>query len=79
MPLEQFASQLGLSELQLALGVIGVLSLIWVIVYNIRHARSKKQNIEVRIKHLLLRRILIPELIASLHCVLISQSLVLKY
>jgi hypothetical protein len=52
MPLEQFASQLGLSELQLALGVIGVLFLIWVIVYNIRHARSKKQNIEVRIESL---------------------------
>jgi hypothetical protein len=50
MPLEQFASQLGLSELQLALGAIGVLFLIWVIVYNIRHARKKKQSIEEHIE-----------------------------
>ena len=50
MPLEQFASQLGLSELQLALGVFGILFLIWVIVYNIRHARKKKQSIEERIE-----------------------------
>ncbi|MEY3724575.1 MAG: hypothetical protein RLZZ365_510, partial [Pseudomonadota bacterium] len=35
MPLDQFASQLGLSELQLALGVVGVLFLIWVVIYNV--------------------------------------------
>ena len=44
MPLEQFASQLGLSELQLALGVFGILFLIWVIVYNIRHAKKKDRK-----------------------------------
>ncbi|MEY3541035.1 MAG: hypothetical protein RL184_1108, partial [Pseudomonadota bacterium] len=32
MPLEKFASQWGLSELQLALGFIGLLFLVWVIV-----------------------------------------------
>lgn len=44
MPLEQFASQFGLSELQLALGLIGLLFLIWVIVYNIRNARRRNND-----------------------------------
>jgi hypothetical protein len=44
MPLEQFASQFGLSELQLALGLIGLLFLIWVIVYNIRNARRRNNE-----------------------------------
>jgi hypothetical protein len=44
MPLEQFASQFGLSELQLALGLIGLLFLVWVIVYNIRNARRRNSD-----------------------------------
>ena len=44
MPLEQFASQFGLSELQLALGFIGLLLLVWVIVYNIRNARGRNNH-----------------------------------
>lgn len=48
MPLEQFASQFGLSELQLALGFIGFLFLIGVIVYNIRNARLRSGQTALR-------------------------------
>ena len=50
MPLEQFASQWGLSELQLALGFIGFLFFIWVIVYNIRNAKGRRVNDVVRME-----------------------------
>ncbi|MEN9944870.1 MAG: hypothetical protein RLY18_828 [Pseudomonadota bacterium] len=50
MPLDQFASQLGLSELQLALGAVGVLFLTWVVIYNVRNARAKSKAIEERIE-----------------------------
>jgi hypothetical protein len=50
MPLEKFASQWGLSELQLALGFIGLLFLVWVIVYNIRNAKSRKGDEDLRIE-----------------------------
>ena len=50
MPLDQFASQLGLSELQLALGAVGVLFLIWVVVYNVRNARAKSNETEERVE-----------------------------
>lgn len=42
MPLDQFAAPLGLSELQLALAVIGVLFLVWVVIYNIRVKGNSK-------------------------------------
>lgn len=41
MGLEQIAAMLGLSELQFALGVIGILLLILVAVFNVRSARAK--------------------------------------
>lgn len=50
MPLDQFASQLGLSELQLALGAVGVLFLIWVVIYNVRNARAKSNETEERVE-----------------------------
>ncbi|MEY3207841.1 MAG: hypothetical protein RIS77_1215, partial [Pseudomonadota bacterium] len=50
MPLEKFTSQWGLSELQLALGFIGLLFLVWVIVYNIRNAKSRKGDEDLRIE-----------------------------
>ena len=50
MPREYFMSQWGLSELQLALGLIGFLFLIWVLVYNIRNAKARKANVEVRLE-----------------------------
>lgn len=50
MPLDQFSAQLGLSEFQLALGVVGVLFLIWVVVYNIRNAQKKTKIIQERIE-----------------------------
>ena len=46
MPLEKFAAQLGLSELQLALGAVGVLFLIWVVIYNLRNASAESKAIE---------------------------------
>jgi ZipA, C-terminal FtsZ-binding domain len=48
MPLDQFASQLGLSELQLALGAVGVLFLVWVVIYNVRNARAKSKASQER-------------------------------
>ena len=50
MPLDQFASQFGLSELQLALGAVGVLFLIWVVIYNVRNARAKSKVTEERVE-----------------------------
>ena len=50
MPLDQFASQLGLSELQLALGALGVLFLTWVVIYNVRNARAKSKVTEERVE-----------------------------
>ena len=50
MPLEQFSSQWGLSELQLALGFIGFLFFIWVIVYNIRNTKGRRGNDAVRVE-----------------------------
>jgi hypothetical protein len=50
MPLDQFAAQFGLSELQLSLGFIGALFLVWVLVYNIRNARAKVQKQDERIE-----------------------------
>jgi hypothetical protein len=50
MPLDQFASQFGLSELQLALGAVGVLFLIWVLIYNVRNARAKSKATEERLE-----------------------------
>ena len=50
MPLDQFASQLGLSELQLALGAVGVLFLVWVVIYNVRNSRAKSKAGEERIE-----------------------------
>ncbi len=50
MPLDQFASQLGLSELQLALGAVGVLFLIWVVIYNVRNTRAKLKETEERVE-----------------------------
>ena len=41
MPLEKMAAQLGLSELQFALTIIGALFFVWVLFYNLRHARRR--------------------------------------
>ena len=43
MAIEQIAARFGLSELQFALGVIGILILILVALINLRSARSKRQ------------------------------------
>jgi hypothetical protein len=43
MGLEQIAAKLGLSELQFALGLIGILLLVLVAVLNLRSARAKRQ------------------------------------
>jgi len=43
MGLEQIAATLGLSELQFALGLIGLLLLAMVVIVNLRNARSKRQ------------------------------------
>jgi hypothetical protein len=43
MGLEQIAAMLGLSELQFALGVIGILLLILVAILNVRSARAKRK------------------------------------
>ncbi len=50
MPLDQSVSQGGLSELQLALGAVGVLFLIWVVIYNVRNARAKSKISEERVE-----------------------------
>ncbi len=50
MPLDQFASQLGLSELQLALGAVGIFFLIWVVIYNVRNARAKSNAVQERVE-----------------------------
>ena len=50
MPLDQFASQFGLSELQLSLGAVGVLFLVWVVIYNVRNARAKSKVTEEHIE-----------------------------
>ena len=44
MGLEQVAATLGLSELQFALGLIGLLLLALVLIVNLRNARSKRQT-----------------------------------
>jgi hypothetical protein len=43
MGLEQIAAKLGLSELQFALGLIGILLLVLVAILNLRSARAKRQ------------------------------------
>jgi hypothetical protein len=43
MGLEQIAATLGLSELQFALGLIGILLLVLVAILNVRSARAKRQ------------------------------------
>lgn len=43
MGLEQIAAMLGLSELQFALGVIGILLLVLVAILNVRSARAKRE------------------------------------
>jgi hypothetical protein len=42
MGLEQIAAKLGLSELQFALGLIGILLLVLVVILNLRSARAKR-------------------------------------
>jgi hypothetical protein len=43
MGFEQIAAKLGLSELQFALGLIGILLLVLVVILNLRSARAKRQ------------------------------------